>query len=222
MKSSVLRRIIFVLIATGLVGIAAYQMQERALDGGVTELKSGNGAVTILKKPVTVSANNGANAQGIGGAFSLVDQDGKAVTDEDYAGSYKLIFFGFTYCPSVCPTELQKMTLVMNQLGDKAKKIIPIFITVDPERDTPEQVKSYIAHYHPKMVGLTGTPEQIDAVEKSFHVYAKKIKNEFMDGYMMDHSSYTYLMGPNDELVAIYPVSDSAQDIIADIERRDF
>ena len=128
----------------------------------------------------------------MGGDFTLVDQDGKTVTQADFADSYKLVFFGFSYCPSICPTELQKITLVLGDLGDEiANKITPIFISVDPERDTPEQLKQYVVQFNPRLVGLTGTPEQIEAVTKSFRIYATKVENDMMDEYMMDHSSFS-------------------------------
>lgn len=168
----------------------------------------------------TVTSASVPGAEGIGGAFSLIDQDGNAFTDQNLRGSYSLIFFGFTYCPMVCPTELQKMALVMDGVGDTAEKIQPVFITVDPARDTPETIKNYIEQFHPKLVGLTGAQEQIDAVMKAYHVYASKVESEYMDGYMMNHSAFTYLMGPDGELVAIYPEKDTAEDIVKDIQGR--
>lgn len=101
------------------------------------------------------------------------------MTEKDYAGSYTLVFFGFATCPEVCPTELQKMAQALEILGEeKAAKIQPIFITVDPERDTAEALKVYVAEFHPKLVGLTGTAEQIEAVKKAYRVYASKVQME--------------------------------------------
>ena len=170
-------------------------------------------AATILKPAETTSDPAMPGVQ-IGGAFSLTDHNGKAVTEKDYAGSYLLVFFGFASCPEVCPTELQKIAQVLELLGEeKAAKIQPLFITVDPERDTPEALKAYVAEFHPKLVGLTGTAEQIEAVKKAYRVYASKVQMEGMEGYMMDHSAFTYFMGPDGANIGIYPAKDTAEQI---------
>jgi protein SCO1/2 len=106
----------------------------------------------------------------IGGPFHLTDQSGRAVSEADFAGRFMLIYFGFSNCPDVCPTELQTMGNAMDALGSDSGRVVPIFITVDPERDTPEQLKSYVAAFHPKMVGLTGSAEEIAAVAKAYKV----------------------------------------------------
>ncbi len=152
--------------------------------------------------------------------FTLIDHNGNTVTQNNYVSSYKLIFFGFTFCPAVCPTELQKINVIMDELGALAENITPIFISIDPERDNPEVMKNYISNFHPKMVGLTGSFEQIDAIKKQYNVYAKKVENEMMDEYMMDHSSFLYFMSPSDELIALYPAKDSAVNIAQDIKDR--
>jgi protein SCO1/2 len=128
----------------------------------------------------------------VGGPFSLVDQTGARVTGATFRGKYMLIFFGFTYCPDICPTELQVMSAALEELGPKGETIQPIFITVDPERDSPEVMKAYVANFHPRMVGLTGSMEEISAVAKAYRVYFKKSGEG--DAYLMDHSSIIYLM----------------------------
>jgi cytochrome oxidase Cu insertion factor (SCO1/SenC/PrrC family) len=140
-----------------------------------------------------------ATTPAIGGPFSLTDQHGNTVTEADYRGRYMLIYFGFTYCPDVCPTTLATMAEALDLLGDEAEPIVPILITVDPERDTPEQLKMYVSHFSPRFVGLTGTPEQIASVAKEYKVYYAKAAEEGADAdaYTMDHSSITYLMGPD-------------------------
>jgi len=196
-----------ILAAAGLLigaGIGFYQIQ--------------NETARVVEKPGTIEPMAGG-AQ-VGGAFELVDHNGRAVTETDFGGSYKLIFFGFTYCPAVCPTELQKMTKVLEALGDDMGQIEPLFISVDPERDTPKVMRDYVLQFHPSITGLTGNRAQIDQVLENYKVYATKVESEFMDGYMMDHSAFMYLMSPDDELITIYPTEDTAEKIAKDIENR--
>lgn len=135
----------------------------------------------------------------IGGPFELTDHTGKKVTDKDYRGKFMLVYFGFTYCPDVCPTELQNIAGALDLIGaERRKKITPIFITIDPERDTQELMASYVENFHPDLVGLTGTPEQIRKVGKAYRVYYKKvIDKDSPDGYTMDHSALVFLMDKN-------------------------
>jgi len=135
----------------------------------------------------------------IGGPISLVDQDGKPVTGADFRGHFVLVYFGYTFCPDVCPTSLSTMADAIDLLGEDGKKVIPVFITVDPERDTPEQLKMYVSHFHPRMVGLTGTLEQVKAAAKAYRVYFAKVHEDGADAddYVMDHTSIIYLMGPD-------------------------
>lgn len=149
----------------------------------------------------------------IGGDFTLIDHNGNTVTQSDYKGSYKLVFFGFTFCPHICPTELQKLTLALKTLGDDANKITPLFISTDPERDTQEVMKEYVQQFDPRIIGLTGTVEQSKHAQDLYKVYAAKVNDPELSDYTMNHSAYTYLMGPNDEPLAIFKMDDSAQDI---------
>jgi protein SCO1/2 len=133
----------------------------------------------------------------IGGPFSLVGADGKPVTDRDFRGRYMLIFFGFTHCPDICPAELQVIAQALEQLGDKAKTVVPIFITLDPERDTPEAMANYVKSFGPNFVGLTGSPEAIAAAAKAYRVAYSKVENKDSAGdYSVDHSALVYLMDP--------------------------
>ncbi len=135
----------------------------------------------------------------IGGPFTLTDHNGQNVTEKTYAGQYKMVFFGYTYCPDVCPTTLTTLSNTLDILGSAAEKVTPLFITVDPARDTVEHLNEYVGYFHPRIVGLTGTDEQIASVAKAYRVYYAKAKPSEDDplDYLMDHSSITYLIGPD-------------------------
>lgn len=147
--------------------------------------------------------------------FSLIDQDGMPRTEQDYKDKYKLIYFGFTYCPAICPTELSKMSEAYLALSpDEQAKIQPIFITVDPERDTAEVMKGYVGLFMPQLVGLTGSVAQVEAAKKNFKVYAQKVpEGDAPDEYTMDHSSLTYYVAPDGRMLAMFKNKDSAQQI---------
>jgi cytochrome oxidase Cu insertion factor (SCO1/SenC/PrrC family) len=133
----------------------------------------------------------------VGGPFSLVDQTGRHVTEKDFLGKYMLVFFGFTYCPDVCPTELQVMSAALDELGAEGDHIQPVFVSIDPERDTPEVLKQYVGNFHPRLVGLTGSPGEIAAIARAYRVYYKKAASSAASGdYQMDHSTTLYLMDP--------------------------
>jgi len=138
----------------------------------------------------------------IGGPFTLVNGQGRTVTDADFRGKFMLIYFGYTYCPDVCPTSLGIIAGAYDKLSkSERERIQPIFITVDPERDTPEVVGNYASAFTPTMIGLTGSEAQIAAVAKAYKVYAAKAKNPD-GGYSVDHSSIVYLMGPDGHFLA--------------------
>lgn len=131
-----------------------------------------------------------------GGRFTLVDHTGKTVTDRDYDGRYRLVFFGFTNCPAVCPTTLQTVTLALNELGAAADRVQPLFITIDPEHDKPQVLAEYVSNFDRRIVGLTGTPQQIAAAAKLFHVYYKKVRDK--DGSeQVEHTATLYFMAPD-------------------------
>ena len=156
--------------------------------------------IGIVKEDVApVTKKTGIAA--IGGPFELTDHNGNTVTNKTYTGKYMLVYFGFTFCPMICPTGLTKIADTLDLLGSTADKITPIFITVDPERDTPEHLKEYVTHFHPRLVGLSGTMEQIKTVTGAYRVYFNKVENKAPDAdpedYTVDHTANTYLMGPN-------------------------
>lgn len=153
-------------------------------------------------------------ARDFGGPFTLVNQDGETVTDKNYEGQWRMLYFGFTFCPAICPTELQKMATALEELGEAGEQITPIFISVDPERDTPAVMKQYVALFHPRLVGLTGTVEQVEAVKKSYKIFATKVKDETMSDYTVDHSSFIYLLSPDNDLVRIFRTQDPVEEIV--------
>ena len=168
-------------------------------------------AVIALSELVIGSAENrnsggsSAGAPSVGGPFTLVNHLGETVTEQDFRGRYMLIYFGFTFCPDICPTELGVMSAAVNALGSKGEQVTPVLITIDPERDTPEVLARYVALFHPRLVGLTGTPEQVDAAAKAWHVYYGKVEDESVsEAYTMDHSSIVFLMGPDGEYLKLF------------------
>ncbi len=141
-----------------------------------------------------------ATQQTIGGPFTLVNGQGETVSDQQFRGKYMLVYFGYTFCPDVCPTALQVMAEALDQLPpETAAKITPIFISIDPERDTPEHVGQYVTHFYPTLIGLTGSPEQVKAAAAAYRIYYAKVEEKGADpsAYLMDHSAILYLMGPD-------------------------
>ncbi|GAA0606312.1 MULTISPECIES: SCO family protein [Thalassospira] len=162
---------------------------------------------------------NSSGTASIGGPFTLVNQDGETVTQDDFKGKYMLTYFGYTFCPDVCPTELQVMGTALDMMPqDIADEITPVFFTVDPERDTVEAVAEYVPYFHDRMVGLTGTVEQTTAAAKAFRVYyAKAIPEgepEDTDTYLMDHSSFVYLMDREGKFVRHFNYGTSPEDMV--------
>jgi len=142
----------------------------------------------------------------IGGPFTLVNGAGETVTEASFPGQYVLIYFGYTYCPDVCPTSLQAMTDALNQLEPAVlDKVQPVFVSVDPERDTPVDVAEYASFFHPKLIGLTGSPEQVAAAAKAYRVYYARVDQPHSAaGYLLDHSAITYLTAPDGSLAAFF------------------
>ena len=150
----------------------------------------------------------------IGGPFHLVDQNGRPFTDADLNGKWHLVFFGYTHCPDVCPTTLNELALAIDQLGQKRDRVGVVFITVDPERDTPETLKSYIASFDAPVTALTGTQEQVDEVKKAYRVYSAKRPTSGGD-YDMDHSAVIYVMDPQGRFTATF-TPDTGADAVAE------
>ncbi|KTW28660.1 uncharacterized protein T551_02510 [Pneumocystis jirovecii RU7] len=154
----------------------------------------------------------------IGGPFELIDHEGRNVTNSDFLGKYILIYFGFTRCPDICPDELDKMAEIINRVNNKRKVLTPIFITCDPNRDTPSQIKEYLREFHPQIIGLTGTYESIKAVCKAYRVYFSTPPNvKPGDDYLVDHSIFFYLMDPNGQFQEIFGRHYTAEQIATKI-----
>ena len=159
-------------------------------------------------------------AAAIGGPFKLTDQNGKLRSDADFRGQYALVFFGYTNCPDVCPTTLQTLTDAMTALGPKADKVTPVFITVDPERDTPKMMKGYVENFGPTFIGLTGTSEQISQVARAYRVYFQKVPGKDGGPYLMDHSSIVYLLDRNGRFVTHFTHEAKAETIAQAVARQ--
>lgn len=152
----------------------------------------------------------------VGGPFTLVDATGRTVTDADFRGRYMLVYFGYTYCPDVCPAGLQVIAAALDKLGPKADKVAPIFISVDPARDTPAKMGDYVKSFGSRFVGLTGSQDQVAAAAKGYRVYYKKIVDPKSPAdYTLDHSSIIYVMDPKGEFVMHFTHASSA-DMIAE------
>ena len=156
----------------------------------------------------------------IGGPFSLIDQNGNRVTEKDFRDRYMLVFFGFTSCPDICPAGLQLVAAALENLGKKADRIVPVFISVDPERDTPEKLGEYVRNFDARFVGLTGTPEEIAKAAKAYRVYYKKVPNaDLPDDYSIDHTSIFYLMDPEGEFVTHFSPTTPVDDMTAKLDK---
>jgi len=145
------------------------------------------------------------NREPIGGPFRLTDHQGRTRRDTDFRGKLMLVYFGYTTCPDVCPTDLQQIGLALEMLGDAAKNIAPIFITLDPKRDTRQLLSQYVPVFHPLLVGLTGSEADIDKVSRAYRVYSEKVPVSGWLRYTVDHSSFIYLMGADGRYLGFLP-----------------
>ena len=183
-------------------------------------------AVLIAATAITIAAtaafilysDRGSQGNGIaaiGGPFTLSDQSGRSLTEQDLKGSHSLIYFGYTFCPDVCPTGLQVMSNAMDQLRTETQqKITPVFITIDPDRDMADQLKSYLGNFHPRIIGLTGTKGQIAQVARAYRVYYAKAKeSRGKRDYLMDHSSIIFLMDREGNYISHFTHATAAEDL---------
>lgn len=185
--------------------------------------KSGTNVATA-----TADQTAGTGEPMIGGAFSLTDQQGKTVKDAEFRGRMMLVFFGFTHCPDICPVTVKTLSELMGTLGDKADQVSPVFISVDPSRDTPAVIKDYLSNFDPRIVGLTGDAEQIKQVTGAYKAYYSKPQPAASEhdahaahaggksDYMVDHSGFIYLMDRDGKYVTHFPY-DASVNTIADV-----
>ncbi len=183
-------RVVATLVAVAVVGLAAFLLMSPA------------------ERP---------RAALIGGAFALQDGAGKTISDQTLRGKPFLVYFGYTHCPDVCPTELARISDILSKMGDKS--IPALFITVDPERDTPTVMQDYVSSFNPAVIGLSGSPQAVEATEKTFRVYARKGQKQPDGDYSMDHSSIVYLMDKNGAFVEAFNVERSPEDAAKDLEK---
>ena len=159
----------------------------------------------------------------IGGPFELVDSSGDTVRWSDFDGQYRIVYFGYAYCPDVCPFDVQRMMQGYARFKEEnpelAAQVQPIFVTIDPERDTPEVVGEFTSAFSDDLIGLTGTPEQVDKAAKAFSVYYAKGEMSEGGGYLMDHSRAAYLMGPEGDPIALLRVDEGPAAVAADLEK---
>lgn len=197
-------RVLTIIVAGFLVGAL----------GGAAALVLGGGAP---QQAVTTSGK-----ALVGGPFKLIGSAGETVTDADFRGRHMLVFFGFTHCPDICPAELQVISAALAELGPKAKNIVPIFITLDPERDTPEVMGEYVKNFGAEFVSLTGSPEAISEAAKAYRVAYSRFEQEGQDtskNYSIDHSALVYLMGPDGEYMTHFSYGTPAPKIAETLRR---
>ena len=170
-----------------------------------------------------VTGNFGASsvstASAVGGPFKLVDQNGKPITDQDFKGKPWLVIFGYTHCPDVCPTTLFDVSEMFRAMGKDADRTAALFITVDPERDTPAVIKDYLSSFDPRLMAATGDRASIDAAEKAYRVYAKKVPTGKGDDYSMDHTAMVYLMDKQGRFVAPFNLKRTPEEAAADLKK---
>jgi cytochrome oxidase Cu insertion factor (SCO1/SenC/PrrC family) len=156
----------------------------------------------------------------VGGPFTLVNGAGETVTDASFRGRWMLVYFGYTFCPDVCPTDLQTISAALDRLGPLAQRLVPVFITVDPERDTPAALAEYTKLFDERLVGLSGSKEQIAAAAKSYRVYYARTKSKDASDYLMDHSSFIYLVGPDGGFRALFRHGMAVQELADAVKAR--
>ena len=172
------------------------------------------GGPTVVVGPVTTRG-----VALVGGPFTLIDQHGKKRTDREFRGTYLLVFFGYTNCPDVCPTGLQDMSEALDALGPDARKVQPIFITIDPGRDRPALLKNYAANFHPRLVALTGSASAIATTANAYRVYYAKSGEKSGDNYLMSHSTFIYLMGPDGKYLTTFSYNTSPKSMAMGIRK---
>jgi protein SCO1/2 len=168
---------------------------------------------------LTIAPSKQVGSSAVGGPFSLVDHNGRRVSEKDFAGQPYLVFFGFTHCPDVCPTTLFQLSQVLQATGEQGRNLRTLFITVDPERDTPESLKDYMSSFDPRILALTGDQASVDAAVKTFRAFARKVPTKDGD-YTMEHSAYVYLMNGEHRLVGTVNLNRSPEEAAKDLVKQ--
>ncbi len=156
----------------------------------------------------------------MGGPFTLVNTAGETVTEASFRGRWMLLYFGFTFCPDVCPTDLQTISAALDKLGPLGQRVVPVFVTIDPERDTPAVLGEYTKLFDERLVGLTGSKEQVAAAAKAYRVYYARAKSRDSSDYLMDHSAFIYLVGPDGGFRALFRHGMSVQELADGLKAR--
>lgn len=154
------------------------------------------------------------NREPVGGPFELIDHGGSTRTEQDFRGRLMLVYFGFTYCPDVCPTDLQAIGLAMDKLGADSANVQPLFVTVDPERDTPAHLAEYVKLFHPRLIGLTGSAEAIRKAADAYKVYYARVDLNRDAAYTVDHTAFIYLMDRDGDYLGFFPPGTSADRMV--------
>ncbi|HEY7228905.1 MAG TPA: SCO family protein [Pseudolabrys sp.] len=189
-----------------------------AFAGGVTAAAAGG---WLLWPPTAAEPSAAAlmdavmwNKEPIGGSFALIDQNGRLRTDTDFRGKFLLVYFGYTYCTDICPTDLQAISTAIDKLETAGESVQPLFITVDPEHDTPEAIKLYVGLFHPRLIGLTGSAKEIKSAARAYKVYYAKNDQSKKSDPVIDHSGFVFLVGPNGKYLGFFPPGTSADRMV--------
>jgi cytochrome oxidase Cu insertion factor (SCO1/SenC/PrrC family) len=194
----------------------------RLLLGGMGLACLGGGLIfyQLHKAPVAVVSQGGRGNPLIKADFSLVDQEGQSFSAKEVRGKYVLVYFGYRFCPDVCPLGLSNLSQAIEQLGRDRQEVVPIFITVDPERDQPKELKAYATHFHPHFKMLTGSVEAIEKAKAAFKVYAAKVKDTHSTAdYLVDHTSFIYLMGRDGRFIQHFPHTEPPEKIAQAVQQ---
>jgi protein SCO1 len=213
-------RIVAAVVMLALAALIVWRSFFNAPQAELSSHNSGTTNATVLHEDDTQADELGAEEPGrqeIGGAFQLVDHNGLPRTDADFSQKFLVVYFGYTFCPDICPTGLRSLTHALEKLKpDEIKRIQPLFITVDPDRDTPGELKTFVGQYHPTLVGLTGTPSDIESVAKKYKVFFQ-MHREGTDGqhYLVDHSSIFYIINPQGVYCSHFTHASSVEEMLA-------
>jgi cytochrome oxidase Cu insertion factor (SCO1/SenC/PrrC family) len=185
-----------------------------ALTGALAWLLVPSAAVTSARTAAELMDAVMWGTEPVGGPFALIDHNGKPRTDADFRGKLLLVYFGFSYCTDVCPTDLQSVAAAVDKLGPDGEKVQPLFISIDPEKDTPEQLQGYVALFHPRLIGLTGTPRQTRKAALAYKVYVASNGAATGTAGAIDHSGFVYLVGARGEYLGFFPPGTSADRMV--------